>query len=178
MSSTPQLDDFLAKLESIITKKYEQHIIQSGKLLCKASSNREIGSIGKIVFHPNPHMLKEAYDEIAKDIRFLFERRGARIGPERPSPGKIAGVMVYRLSRSHIINIYEGCASCEYQCASKLDYYFAVRCAWEYINIPYQRVPQEIRRELLYSLALRHVNQETLALVFDTILHYHTHPHI
>ena len=66
----------------------------------------------------------------------------------------------------------EGCASCEYQCASKLNYNFAIKCAWEYINIPYLRVPQDIRRELLYSLSLRHVNQETLALVFDIISQY------
>ena len=33
----------------------------------------------------------------------------------------------------------------------------------------YLRVPQDLRRELFYSLSYRHVNQETLGLVFDTI---------
>jgi len=170
MSPNAQLDGFLAKLEGVILRKYKRYIVESGKLLCKAASNREVGSIGKPVFHINLYMLKEAYKEIIQDIRFIMERRGNLIGTNRPSLGKIAGVMVYRLSRSPIINLFEGCASCEYQCVSKLNYYFAVKCGWEYVDIPYLRVPQEIRKELLYSLALRHVNQETLGLVFDTLI--------
>jgi len=172
MSSNEKLDEFLKKLEEIIVNKYEKYIVQSNKMLCRAASNREVGSIGKHVFHVNLYSLKEACEEIVKDVRFMIERRGALIGSGRPSMGKIAGVIVYRLSRSQIIHLYEGCASCEYQCASKLNYHFAVKCAWEYINISYLRTPQEIRRELLYSLSLRHVNQETLALVFDIISHY------
>jgi len=138
MSPNAQLDDFLAKLEGVILRKYKRYIVESGKLLCKAASNQEVGSIGKPVFHINLYMLKEAYKEITQDIRSY-------------------------------INLFEGCASCEHQCVSKLNYYFAVKCAWEYVDIPYLRVPQEIRKELLYSLALRHVNQETLGLVFDTL---------
>jgi hypothetical protein len=173
MSSNERLEDFLKKLEEAIVGKYQNYIVQSNKMLCRASSNREVGSIGKHVFHVNLYSLKEACEEITKDIRFIIERRGVLIGSGRPSLGKIAGVIVYRLSRSHIIHLFEGCASCEYQCASKLNYHFAVKCAWEYVNISYLRVPQDIRRELLYSLSLRHVNQETLALVFDIISHYY-----
>ena len=167
-----EFESFLANLEDVLKDKYEKHIRQSAKIPCKASSNREMGSIGKKAFHINLFKLKEAYIEAVKDIRFIMERRGPPIGANRPSPGKIAGVLVYRLSRSHIVNLLEGCASCQYQCVSRLNYMFAVMCAWEYIGIPYLRVPQEIRDELLYSLTLRHVNQETLALVFDTIFHY------
>jgi hypothetical protein len=167
-----EFENFLAGLEGVIIRKYEKYIIQSKKITCKAASNQEIGSIGKKAFHINLFKLKEAYTEAVKDIRFIMQRRGPLIGANRPSPGKIAGVLVYRLSRSQIINLFEGCASCEYQCVSRLNYMFAVMCAWEYIGIPYLRVPQEIRNELLYSLTLRHVNQETLGLVFDTILHY------
>ena len=167
-----KLEDFLAKLEGIITGKYEKYIKQSGKIPCKASSNRELNSISKKAFHINLYKLEEAHKEAIKDIRFIMERRGALIGANRPSPGKIAGVIVYRLSRSQIIHLAGGCISCEHQCVSRLNYIFAVICAWEYIGIPYLRVPQEIRNELLYSLMLRHINQETLALVFDTILNY------
>jgi hypothetical protein len=166
------LDDFLTKMERAIVRKYGKFIYESRKMLCRASSNREVGSIGKPVFHINFFKLREACEEASKDIRIIFERRGARMGVNRPSLGKIAGVLVYRLSRSHIIHLCEGCASCEHQCASKLNYKFAVKCAWEYVGISYLRVKEEIRRELLYSLALRHVNQETLGLVFDTI-YYH-----
>jgi len=173
MNSEAKLDDFLHKLEGILIKKYNQCVIQSGKFTCKAASNQEVASIGKYVFHVNLISLKKTIDEIEKDIRFIMMRRGSLIGPSRPSLGKIAGVIVYRFSKSQIINLYEGCASCKYQCASKLAYEFAIRCALEYINIPYLRIPQEIRRELIYSLALRHVNQETLGLVFDTMVHHY-----
>jgi len=166
------LDEFLSKIERIIIQKYEAHILTEKKKICGKAGNQEIGAIGKPVFTINFFILSEAIEEIKKDIQFMFERRGARIGANRPSPGKIAGVMVYRLSRSHIVHLLEGCASCEIQCASKLNFKFAVKCAWEYVGIPYLRIKEEIRRELLYSLALRHVNQETLALVFD-ILIYH-----
>jgi hypothetical protein len=79
--------------------------------------------------------------------------------------------MVYRLLRSHIVHLFEGCAACKDQCASMLNYEFAVKCAWEYIAIAYSCVPPEVKKELLYSSTMRHVNQETLGLVFDTILH-------
>jgi len=169
------LDDFLFKIEGVIIRKYEAHILTERKRLCKKAGNQEVGAIGKPIFTINFFTLAEAIEEIKKDVRFMFERRGARIGTNRPSPGKIAGVMVYRLSRSHVVHLMEGCASCEIQCASKLNYKFAVKCAWEYVGIPYLRIREEIRRELLYSIALRHVNQETLALVFDILL-YHRKP--
>lgn len=165
------INEFLSKIEGVIVQKYERFILDEKKRLCKKADNQEVGSIGKPVFHINFFSLREAYEEISKDIRFMFERRGPRMDENHPSPGKIAGVMVYRLSRSHIVHLLEGCASCELQCVSNLNYKFAVKCAWEYVGIPYLRVKEEIRRELLYSLALRHVNQETLALVFDIILY-------
>ena len=165
--SQEQLNTFLAGLEEIIVRKYSKCIADSKKMLCEASQNREVGSISKPVFHVNLYNLKIACEEIKKDIRFILERRGSLIG--RPSLGKIAGVIVYRLSRIQIINLYEGCASCKYQCANKLGYEFAIKCAWSYINISYLKVPQNLRRELIYSLSHRHVNQETLGLVFDTL---------
>ena len=84
--------------------------------------------------------------------------------------GKIAGIMAYRLAKNHIIHLFEGCASCNKKCtAKKLNQVFALWCAWEYVGIQYDQVPNEIRRELFYSFGSRHVNQETLGLVFDTI---------
>jgi hypothetical protein len=172
MTPNPGLETFLAKLEGIVTQKYENCIARSNNLTCKAADDQEVGVLNKVIFYTNPHKLTESIEEITKDVRFMFERRGTRMGKNHPSPGKIAGIIVYRLYRSHIIHLAEDCASCVYQCTSKLNYEYAVRCALEYIGIVYLRIPEEIRKELLYSLSLRHVNQETLALVFDTILQY------
>jgi hypothetical protein len=170
------LNDFLSNIEGVITKKYRKFIVAERKRLCEKAGNQEVGAINKPVFIINFFSLIEACEEINKDVQFMLERRGARIGTNRPSPGKIAGVIVYRLSRSHIVHLVEGCTSCEKQCAAKLNFKFAVKCAWEYVGISYMRVKEEIRRELLYSLALRHVNQETLALVFDIILYHRKFP--
>jgi len=172
MSPHPNLEAFLVKLEGLMIQKYENCILQSKYLTCKAASNKTVGSVNKTVFHINQNSLTEALEEIVKDVRFMFERRGTRMGKDHPSPGKIAGVIVYRLSRSHIVHLAEGCVSCDFQCASRLNYEFAIRCAVEYVGIKYSRIPKEISKELLYSLSLRHVNQETLALVFDTIIQY------
>ena len=102
MSSNEKLEDFLAALESEIVNKYASYAVQSKKLLCKAASNREVGSIGKPVFFINLFSLREACAEILKDIRFIFERRGSLIGPNRPSLGKIAGVIVYIAKKENI----------------------------------------------------------------------------
>jgi len=91
MSQNPNLEAFLTKLEGIIVHKYENCVIQSKYLCCKAASNQEVGSLKKTVFHINQKSLIEALEEIVKDVRFMLERRGTRIGKDHPSPGKIAG---------------------------------------------------------------------------------------
>ena len=163
----------LERIEKVIISKYEDCVIyENNNMACRLSNNRSIGSIGKIAFHANIYCLMSAIEEMKKDIIFTVERRGPRMDPKNPNPGKIAGVIAYRLAKSHIINMAEGCASCKHQCPQKLNYKFAIKCAFEYIDIEYLRTVDDIRRELLYSLALRHVNQETLALVFDAISLY------
>jgi flavoprotein len=96
------------------------------------------------------------------DILFLLQRRGKLIDSLKPSYGKLSGIIAYRLAKNQIVNLCEGCANCLTLCpAPKLNGMFALRCAWEYINIRYSQVDEDIRKELLYSFSYRHVNQET-----------------
>jgi len=160
---------FFEKLENTIVSKYHRYLGGVQNITCQLQ-NKTVGSIGKKVCHIDYSSLHDAYIEMKNDILFLIKRRGVLIDSLKPSFGKIAGIMAYRLTKNHIIHLYEGCASCIKQCAAKkLNQIFALRCAWEYIGIQYLRVPDEIRRELFYSFSYRHVNQETLGLVFDTI---------
>jgi hypothetical protein len=46
---------------------------------------------------------------------------------------------------------------------------FALLCGAEFIQVQFVRIDQFIQRELFYQLTTRHVNQETLGLVFDAI---------
>lgn len=164
-----ELNDFLRKLIENVRMHYDNCIRNSGKILCQLL-NQEVRAVGKKVFTINKRSFVDAVQEIEKDIRFLIKRRGKLISGIKPSPGKIAGIIAFRLAKNQIIHLLDDCASCSKQCAVWLNSEFALRCAWEYIGIKYARVNDTIRRELFYTLNYRHVNQETLGLVFDTIL--------
>lgn len=160
---------FFERLEKVLVTKYHRYLGGVQNIVCKLQ-NKTIGSLGKPVCHIDHSSLNDAYIEMKNDILFLIKRRKGLITSLKPSFGKIAGIIAYRLAKCHIIHLYEGCASCVAPCTvSKLNQVFALRCAWEYIGIQYLRVPEDIRRELFYSFTYRHVNQETLGLVFDTI---------
>lgn len=163
----------LDRIEEVITLKYENCMVyENNNIRCVLSNNDIIGKINKPAFHVNEYSLIESIEEIKKDIVFTLERRGPRMKKNNPNPGKIAGVIAYRLSKGNIVNMAKGCASCQHQCPQKLNFKFAVKCAFEYMDIEYLRIKPELRRELLYSIAFRHTNQETLALVLDTMDEY------
>jgi hypothetical protein len=162
-------DFFFQNLETEIAAKYHCYLIDIQKMYCKLQK-KPISLLGKNVCHISRSSLRAACVEMENDIRFLLLRRKDLINALRPSYGKIAGIISYRLARNQIVHLCEGCASCLEQCAaSKLNGMFALRCAWEYIDIKYGQVNEDIRKELMYSFSSRHVNQETLGLVFDTI---------
>jgi hypothetical protein len=167
---------FFENLEKAIVSKYHRNLASVQNMIC-ALQNKTIGSLGKKVCHIDHGALHDAYAEMKNDINFLVKRRKELMTSLKPSFGKIAGIMAYRLAKNHIIHLCEGCASCTKPCAAKkLNQIFALRCAWEYIGIQYHRVPEDIRRELFYSFSCRHVNQETLGLVFDTIYSAYKNP--
>jgi len=162
-------DSFFQNLETEIGAKYHRYLIDIGLMNCKLQK-KPISLLGKNVCHISRSSLRVACVEMENDIRFLLLRRGTLIDAVKPSYGKIAGIIAYRLAKNQIVHLCEGCASCLEQCpASKLNRIFALRCAWEYIDIKYNQVNEDIRKELMYSFSSRHVNQETLGLVFDTI---------
>jgi len=163
-----RIASFLVNIEKAVKTKYYRYIVQKQKVTC-GLLNKEIGTLGKPVYHINWYSLNDACEEIKKDIYFLLKRRDKLIDMLKPTPGKIAGIVAYRLGKNHIIHLCEGCIACPKQCASNLNFDFALRSAWEYMNVQFLRVPEEIRKELFYTFSHRHVNQETLGLVFDSI---------
>ena len=162
---------FFEKLEQIIVKKYFDYLKKVKNITCNLQK-KTIGSLGKKVCHPDIGALSNAYVEMKNDIIFLMERRGRLIESLKPSFGKIAGIIAYRLAKFHIIHLQEGCASCIESCTvKKLNQVFALKCAWEYIGIKYFSIHEDMRKELFYSFSYRHVNQETLGLIFDAVIH-------
>jgi len=128
--------------------------------------------------------LKEACSEIETDLRIILVRRKELIGKDketgspRMARGKIAGVTTFRLVRAHIIHVNPDCVRCNDDRILKgqppcyvinLNTEFALYCGLNFIKKTYSTIPKEIRAELVYTLTKRHMNQETLGIIFDTL---------
>jgi len=109
--------------------------------------------------------LNDAVDEIVRDVEIMRHRRGS-VNPQ--TRGKIAGIILFRLSRWNILST-QNPRLLEDRVFIKFNYLLALSISLAYIQIPYSRLNEYSRTELLYSLSRRHVNQETLGLVLDII---------
>ncbi len=127
-----------------------------------------ISSLTFDAFNISLSALHEAISQIKMDIRFVFLRRDDLIGNLRISEGKVAGIIIYRLARAHIINICRICNDCREKCIAQLNLCIAIHIGFDYIHKKYDDLPDEIWQELNYTMKYRHVNQEMLGLVFDT----------
>jgi len=118
--------------------------------------------------------LNLAVDEIIQDVVFIKDRRGTLIskdvqGQPLISIGKIAGIITFRLSRRHIAHSDYRCLECKERCVSKLNTEFALQCGTAFIGVQFETIDPLLQKELFYQLTSRHVNQETLGLIFDTV---------
>jgi hypothetical protein len=106
-----------------------------------------------------------------------IDRRGPLIAKNNAgnfliSRGKIAGAIAFRLSRRQIVHVNALCLDdkrCKIRCTTKMNTEFALRCGTEFIRVQFGALDKLIQCELFYQLTARHVNQETLGLIFDTI---------
>jgi hypothetical protein len=107
--------------------------------------------------------LRLALDEADVDLTAMFNRRRPVNGI---SAGKIAGIIAFRLSRFKIVHIDEdGQNRPLIYLIQDLAAIFAVQFVLLRTKIPELQV-----LEIAYQLSRRHANQETLGLVFDTII--------
>ena len=112
---------------------------------------------------------KDAIDDASKDLEFLRQRRL----PGGISFGKIAGVIVFRLGRARIIHLPKNLL--DNTAGLNLNYFLAVTTGLkDVLAVNNDDIPNTIMRELLYCIARRHVNQETLGLNFDLIACFFT----
>ena len=111
--------------------------------------------------------LADALDEICKDLTILNYRRNAQI----LTRGKLAGVILFRLSRWQIISTSNQ-ELLEDRIFSNLNFLIPFCVALNYVNIKYENIEEIIRTEILYSISRRHNNQETLGLVLDILKNY------
>jgi len=166
-------EDIMERFQSAIFHKYNEYI-QSWSMGCNQY---------KTQISAAQNILKTVCHEIMIDLRIMLSRRKDLIGKDkdtklsRLSRGKIAGTAVFRLAKAQIIHLNTHCVNCgetqykkgESSCAvSTLNTEIAFSIGTYLIGKKYNDIPENIRRELLYTLMNRHTNQETLGIIFDT----------
>lgn len=107
--------------------------------------------------------LASALQEADLDITFMLLRRQPAHGI---SPGKIAGAVAFRLSRSRILHFED--PSREHESISQVQEYGALFTVQR--RILAKSIPRKRFMEVAYQLAKRHTNPEHLGLVFDVLL--------
>ena len=109
--------------------------------------------------------LENAVSEITKDVEIIKNRRNFKT----LSVGKIAGIIAFRFSKWKIIQCSDQ-AVLENNRFIKIDYILAVSLAFKYIGVETSSIKTNLLSEIIYTLSRRHMNQETLGIVFDAIL--------
>ena len=161
---------FLSQLGNMVCERYHHYEYLTKKNLCKLKKCL-ISEPSFDFFNINLPALEETIEQIKKDIRILNFRRGKLIGNFRTSEGKVAGIIAYRLAKTHIINTSRVCNNgCKIKCLDSLNIEIAVRIGCDYIHKKYPNLPKGIRQELVYTIKYRHVNQEMIGLVFDALI--------
>ena len=175
MSEEPKktaMEDFLSQLENELKKRYLYYYEMEKNRFCNVKKC-SIASLEFDAFYYDLSCLKEAIHQIRMDIEILYYRRGKLITESRMSEGKIAGIITYRLAKAHINNVCKQCVNCgKGKCFSHIGIIFAIRFGLDYIHRKFPDLHEGIRKELIYNIKHRHVNQETLGLVFDTLVEY------
>ena len=111
--------------------------------------------------------LKDAIDEIIKDLKILNFRRQF----DSLNRGKIAGIITFRLSRWNIINVNDDNLAND-RIFIKFNYLIAYLVGLAYVQVDHKKIDQHIRGEIIYTLMRRHMNQETLGIVYDILKLY------
>jgi hypothetical protein len=178
--SEERIDSLLSKIQPYIWGKYCGYIKSYQDYIYPASDCpcREVfKKVGFKQMNFDLYSLNLAIDEIVQDIRFIISRRGPLIARDENdelliSRGKIAGVMSFRLNRRQIVHVSEWCLDynrCKIRCTAKMNTSYALQCGTEFIQTQPYQINKMLLSELFYQMTSRHVNQETLGLLFDTI---------
>jgi hypothetical protein len=145
---------------------------------CEAvSSIAEENSLPDTIIDVSSHELALALSEARKDLVIMVTRRISLTsksgGPEKLdglSVGKLAGILVFRLSRDRIVNVNTSAIDPKNLRALKLSNKLQELAALRFASETILKVrPLVWHPELLYVLSRRHINQEMLGVTFDVI---------
>lgn len=131
--------------------------------------------------------LASAFREAENDLTFLMVRRKFRpedVQAHGVAEGKVAGMIAFRLLRHRIIHIGHTHATITDHRAGRVQELVVLRLVsesilgikineWPFTEPHAGATKPWLLHELLYLIARRHFNQETLALIFDTAVRLH-----
>lgn len=124
----------------------------------------------------SPYEVALAIEECRKDLEVMEHRRSGVKGEsfEGLSIGKLAGILVFRLSRYRVVHVHIDMLGGNHDkdyitSASKLQELSALRFVSDHIL---KIFPHFWHSEMLYLLARRHTNQEMLGITFDVMAIY------
>jgi hypothetical protein len=145
---------------------------------CEAvSSIADENSLPDTIIDVSSHELALALSEARKDLVIMVTRRISLTsksgGPEKfdgLSVGKLAGILVFRLSRYRIVHVNTSAIDPKYLRALKLSSKLQELAALRFASETILKVrPLVWHPELLNVLSRRHINQEMLGVTFDVI---------
>ena len=128
-----------------------------------------IAKTGARDYKLNDDAFADAIIDIEQDLQIIVFRRLKHVAATGMSRGKVAGIYAFRLSRASIINFCPGKVQTHHKHDKTVNAAIALKTAFDAIKLPLKEIKPAILRELIYNLRKWHMNQETLALVIDSI---------
>lgn len=153
--------DWRPYTEKLLIEKYHEAFIDQ--------TSHKYSNAGDSFSYSNKAVM-EATTESIRDFVIMAYRR-MEDSDIQPSPGKFAGIITYRFSKARLVHSIEPALQ-EDSSFLRLDHQIAVRLGLLYLGmdcIDRSRL-EKVINELIYSLTRRHVNQETIGLIYDSVV--------
>lgn len=119
-----------------------------------------------------PIFLQKVYEDSKTDINFITKRRL----PNGASDCKIAGILLWRLSKTSILRFIGSDACKTDKKFLYMNFHLALMYVCKYVlHVDIASVTKEFKSELSelkYLIENRHTNQEMIALFFQLICHW------
>lgn len=159
------MPDFLDKSLPFMMDPNAQKLLYDSYAL---NAEHFIRQSGARDYHLNDDAFADALMDIEQDLNIMAYRRLKQLASKGISSGKVAGIYAFRLSRAPIIQFCPG-KSPHSPLDKSTNSAIALKTALDAVGFYVSDIPRPILQEMLYNLLKRHMNQETLALVIDSL---------
>lgn len=149
-------EDWESHTRALLAEKY----LEAFKALCLSQFSEYQGTIAY-----SEKAVGDATNEAIRDFSIMAYRRMEN-NDVKPSRGKFAGILTFRFARANAVQSSNP-DLLESSKFLRINQLIGIRLGLTYLTLHATDIPAQHLNELLYSLTRRHVNQETLGLIFD-----------